>query len=87
MWGENVREELNYFKNDIEDMILPAKNHGHQVEQWVQFTSHCTGSGKNESCTSAFFVVKTFDHQKVTMQHTKQLNTRDIRPNQNTKKD
>ena len=26
-------------------------------------------------------VVKSFDHQKVIMQHTKQLNTRDIRPN------
>ena len=47
--GENVREELNEFKNDVEDVILPAKNQGHQVEQGVQITSHCTGSGRNES--------------------------------------
>ena len=56
------------------------------VEQGVQLTSHCTGSGLNESCTSAFVVVKYFDNQNLTMKHTKQLNTIDIRPNQHMKK-
>ena len=84
--GENVREELNEFKNDVEDVILPSKNQWNQVEQGVHITSHCTGSGRNESCTYAFVVVKYFDRQKVTIQHTKQLNTRDIRPNQHMKK-
>ena len=67
IWGENVREELNEFKNDVEDVILPAKNQGHQVEQGAYITSHYTGSGRNESCTSEFVVVKSFDHKKLTM--------------------
>ena len=78
---------MNELKDDVEDIILSSKNQGHQVEQGVQRTSNCAGSGLNESYTSAFFVVKYFDHQEVTMQHTKQLNTRDIRPNQGMKKD
>ena len=86
IWGDNVREEFNEFKNDAKDIILPANNQGQQVEQGVQLTSHCTGSGRNDSCTYSFVVVKYFNHQKVTMQHTKQLNTRYIRPNQHMKK-
>ena len=31
IWGDNVREELNEFKNDVEDIILPANNQGQQV--------------------------------------------------------
>ena len=67
IWGENVREEFNEFKNDVKDIILTANNQGHQVEQGVHITSHCTGLGQNESCTYSFVVVKSFDHQKVTM--------------------
>ena len=37
--------------------------------------------GKYESCTNSFVVVKSFDHKKVMMKHTKQLHTRNIRPN------
>ena len=69
--GDNVREELNELKNDVKDIILPAKNQGQQVEQGVQLTYHCTGSVQNESCTSAFVFIKSFDHQKVTMKHKK----------------
>ena len=87
IWGENVREESNELKNDDEDIILPVNNRGQQVQQGVQLTSNCTGSGPNESCTSTFFVVKYLDHQGVKMQHTKQLNTRNIHSNQHTKKD
>ena len=72
IWGENVREELNGFKNDVKDIILPTKNQGQQLEQGVQITLHCTGSSLDEYRTSAFVVGKYFDHQKVTMQHTKQ---------------
>ena len=32
-------------------------------------------------------VVKSFDHQKITMQHMKELNTKQIRPNQHMNKD
>ena len=56
------------------------------VEQGVQLTSHYTGSGRNESYTSAFFVVKYFNNQKLTMQHTKQLNTINIRPDKHINK-
>ena len=31
IWGENVREELNEFKNYIEDIILSEKNQWQQV--------------------------------------------------------
>ena len=86
IWGENVREEFNEFKNDVKDIILPEKNQEQQIEQEVQLTSHCTGSGQNDSCTSSFVVVKYFGHQKLTMQHKKKLNTMDIRPNQQMKK-
>ena len=77
---------MNVFKNDVKDIILTANNQGHQVEQEVQLTYHFTGSSQNESCTYSFVFVKSFDHQKVMMQHTKQLNTRDIHPNQHIKK-
>ena len=87
IWDENVRIELSEFKYDVEDIILPAKHHGQQVEQGVQLTALCTGTGRNESCTSAMVVVKSFDHQKITMQHTKELNTKQIRPNQHMNKD
>jgi len=87
IWDENIRIELNEFKDDVEDIILPAKHHGQQVEQGVQLTALCTGSGRNESCTSAMVVVKSYDHQKITMQHTKELNTKQIRPNQHMNKD
>ena len=69
-------DELKVLVHDIEELILPAKNQGQQVEQGVQLTSHCTGNGRNESTTSAFVVVKSFDHQKVTMQHTQLLNSK-----------
>ncbi len=78
---------LHEFENDVEDIVLPAKHHGQQVEQGVQLTALCTGTGRNESCTSAMVVVKSYDHQKVTMQHTKELNTKQIRPNQHMNKD
>ena len=43
-------------------------------------------SGTSLRYTSAFIVVKSFDHQKLSMQHIKQLNTRDIRQNQHMNK-
>ena len=71
IWGENVREELNKFKNYVEYIISPENNQVQQVEQGVHLTYHCTGSGRNESFTSTFVVVKSSDHQKVMTQHTK----------------
>ena len=67
VWDDNVRDELKIFVHDIEELISPAKNQGQQVKQGVQITSHCTGNGRNQCTTSAFVVVKSFDHQKVTM--------------------
>ena len=77
---------MNEFKNDVEDIILPEKNKGGQVEQGVQLTYQCTCSGQNESFTTSFVALKYFDNKKVTMQHIKKLNTGDIRPNQHMKK-
>ena len=56
------------------------------VEQRVHLTFTCTGSGQFYYCTYAFVVVKYFDNKKLTVQHTKLLNTRDIRPNHHMKK-
>ena len=88
VWDDKVRDELEVLVHDIEELILPAKNQGQQVEQGVQLTDHCTGNGRNESTTSAFVVVKSFDHQKVTMQHMQLLNSKPtIRPNQHMNKE
>ena len=69
IWGENVREELNEFKNYVEYIILPSKDQGQQIEQGAHLTSQCTCSGLNEYFTSAFVVVKPFDQKNLTMQH------------------
>ena len=37
---------------------LPANNQGQQVEKGVQLTSHCTGSGRNESCSEILWSSK-----------------------------
>ena len=86
MWGGGVREELNELKNDVKDIILPANNQGQQVEQGINITSNCKGSGRNGSCNSEFVVVKSFGRQKLTMQHPKQINNRDTRSNQHMNK-
>lgn len=86
IWQDSSCNNISKLQVAIENIVLPAKHHGQQVEQSVQDIDICSQNLRSIKTSTALTTSRSYIHQAVRIQHENMLEKQVIPANQHMTK-